>query len=88
MARLFLPVLISVSLDQAYIFTDNFLGSRLPAGNISALNYAQRLLSVASGTFVLAVTTITYPVFTEYIVRKEFDRLNLAVSRCSAPSCW
>ena len=82
MARLFLPVLISVSLDQAYIFTDNFLGSRLPAGNISALNYAQRLLSVASGTFVLAVTTITYPVFTEYIVRKEFDRLNQAVSRC------
>ena len=82
MSWLLLPVLASVSLDQVYVLTDNILGSQLSAGSISSLNYAQRLINVATGTFVMAITTVMYPLFSAYVIQKKSEALSCAIDRC------
>jgi putative peptidoglycan lipid II flippase len=82
MSWMLLPVLVSVSMEQVYILTDNILGSTLSAGSISALNYSQRLLNVATGTFVLAITTVMFPQFSEYVIGRKTDALYAAMDRC------
>jgi len=81
MSLMLIPVLISVSMEQVYVLIDNILGSTLTAGSISGLNYSQRLLNVATGTFVLAVTTVMFPQFSEYVVEAKTESLYAAIDR-------
>jgi putative peptidoglycan lipid II flippase len=59
--RLVLPVVLGTSAGQLGLVVDRMLASGLPAGSISALNYAQRVSALPFGIFTVAVSTVLYP---------------------------
>lgn len=76
MGFLFFPAFLGVFIDQTNIMVDTILASGLTEGSVSALNYANRLISFASGIFIMAIMSIMYPIFSKFIVNNEQDKLN------------
>ena len=60
---------------QSYILVDRFLASSLPAGSISALNYANLLFQLPLSVFALALSTAIFPYLTEEAVKRNWPRL-------------
>ncbi len=79
MGVLFLPAFLGIFVDQINILVDTVLASDLSEGSISALNYSNRLISFASGIFIMAIMSIMFPVFSEYIEKKDSLNLNKAI---------
>lgn len=65
---LMLPVALGVSVNQVYIIVDRILASGLPAGSIAALNFANKLILLPIGLFVMAIGTAFYPTLTRQAV--------------------
>ncbi|WP_273484644.1 murein biosynthesis integral membrane protein MurJ [Desulforamulus ruminis] len=76
---LVMPVAIGTSLNQIYLIIDRILASGLAAGSISALNYANRLILMPIGFFVLAVGTAFYPTITRLAAEKKQRELSETV---------
>lgn len=74
-AYLVMPVAIGTSLNQIYLIIDRILASGLVEGSISALNYANRLILMPIGFFVLAVGTAFYPTITQMAAEKREGEL-------------
>lgn len=81
MGLLFFPAFLGVFIDQTNIMVDTILASGLQEGSVSALNYSNRLISFASGIFVMAIMSIVYPMFSKHIVNGENDKLNLSIQK-------
>ena len=79
MGFLFFPAFLGIFIDQTNIMVDTILASGLQEGSISALNYANRLISFASGIFVMAIMSIMYPMFSKYIINGEQAKLNQSI---------
>lgn len=79
MALMFLPAFLGVFVDQSNMMVDTILASGLEAGNVSALNYSNRLISFSSGIFIMAIMTIMYPIFSKYIVNNEIKKLTTSI---------
>ncbi|MBK7978841.1 MAG: hypothetical protein IPK06_02280 [Ignavibacteriae bacterium] len=75
------PVFLSIVVEQLNVIIDTSLGSSLNEGNISALNYANRLMNFSSGMFVLVISTIMYPIFSDLIVKKEISQLKIEIAK-------
>lgn len=65
MGVLIWPVLIGVAATQLSVIVDRWLASTLPEGSISALNYSFKLVTLPLGLIVSAVTSVTYPLFSQ-----------------------
>lgn len=76
MGLLFFPAFLGIFIDQANIMVDTILASGLAEGSVSALNYSNRLISFASGIFIMAIMSITYPMFSKYVVNEESEKLS------------
>ncbi|MCX7828362.1 MAG: murein biosynthesis integral membrane protein MurJ [Thermanaerothrix sp.] len=61
MMRLFLPYAAGLSLNQLNPVISRFLASYLEGGAISALNYADRVLQLPLGLFVVAIAQAVLP---------------------------
>ncbi len=61
------PVLISVGISDINKIIDRSMGSTLIVGSISSLNYADRLSTLITGIFILAITTVMYPMFSKEV---------------------
>ncbi|EHM09690.1 integral membrane protein MviN [Thermanaerovibrio velox DSM 12556] len=61
MMRLFLPYAAGLSLNQLNPVVSRFLASYLEGGAISALNYADRVLQLPLGLFVVAIAQAVLP---------------------------
>jgi len=61
MLRLCGPVLIGTGANQLNLVVDRILASGLVAGSISALNYAQRVVTVPQGLLAGPLITVLYP---------------------------
>jgi putative peptidoglycan lipid II flippase len=59
------PVLVSVGISDINKIIDKSMGSTLIVGSISSLNYADRLSALINGIFILAITTVMYPMFSK-----------------------
>jgi putative peptidoglycan lipid II flippase len=79
MGFLFFPAFLGIFIDQTNIMVDTILASGLEEGSVSALNYANRLISFASGIFVMAIMSIMYPMFSKYIINEEQEKLNTSI---------
>jgi len=79
MGLLFCPAFLGIFIDQTNIMVDTILASGLQEGSVSALNYSNRLISFASGIFVMAIMSIMYPIFSKYIVNDEQNKLNQSI---------
>jgi len=58
---LLLPAVVGLAVVQVNVLVDYKLASRLPAGGISALQYAIRLFQLPFGLFAVAVSTAILP---------------------------
>ncbi len=56
-----LPLLVSAAAAQAANLLQQGLGLRLGVGNVSALNYATRVLDLPSAVFTLPIVTVALP---------------------------
>lgn len=61
LGRMLLPALVGLAVVQVNVLVDNKLASHLPAGGISALQYAIRLFQLPLGLFAVAVSTALLP---------------------------
>lgn len=62
---LFLPVLFGNGVHQINAIIDKTLASELITGSISALTYAKRLNDLIISVFVMAITTVVFPMLSK-----------------------
>jgi putative peptidoglycan lipid II flippase len=65
MMRLFLPYAAGLSLNQVTPVINRMLGSFLQGGSISVLNYADRVLQLPLGLFVIAISQAVLPMLSK-----------------------
>jgi putative peptidoglycan lipid II flippase len=69
------PALVSALLVNVNVLIDQFMAAMLPAGNLSALSYAVKLVDGPSQFFYLALSTALLPLFSMQVARREFNLL-------------
>jgi putative peptidoglycan lipid II flippase len=65
-----LPVLIGTAVRQLNTLVDRALASNLGMGSISAINYSNILIEFVFGIFIVAISNVVYPMFSQLIVKK------------------
>jgi putative peptidoglycan lipid II flippase len=71
--RLFLPYAAGLSLNQLIPLISRMLGSFLEEGAISVLNYADRVLQLPLGLFVIAISQAILPQLSRQLLAGEED---------------
>ncbi|MFP4482674.1 MAG: murein biosynthesis integral membrane protein MurJ [Thermovirgaceae bacterium] len=69
--RLFLPYAAGLSLNQLIPVFSRVLGSFLQEGSISVLNYADRILQLPLGLFVVAISQAILPLLARQVLEGE-----------------
>ncbi len=75
-----LPVIIGVSVNQINVLVDRTIASRIAAGGISALTYANRLNLFIQSIFVLSISTALYPMISKMAAENNIYGLKESVS--------
>ncbi|MGE5530272.1 MAG: murein biosynthesis integral membrane protein MurJ [Patescibacteria group bacterium] len=73
MLWLLLPSLFGLSATQLNILFTNMMASGLPAGSISALRWANRLIQLPLGIFAAAIGTAFFPAMARAVAEKRMD---------------
>ncbi|WP_461030658.1 murein biosynthesis integral membrane protein MurJ, partial [Streptomyces sparsus] len=74
------PVVLFALSRQAQVLVERFLGSTLPSGAISHLNYAQKVAQMPM-ILSLMICTVTFPVVARALADGEADRARRRVER-------
>ena len=77
---LMLPAAFGAAIYQINIFIGTILASLLPAGSVSYLYYADRIVELPLGVFAIAVGTATLPSFSEQVAQGRFDELKRTIA--------
>jgi len=78
---LFSPVVIGTAASQLALMVDRMLASGLPAGSISALNYANKLMQFTYGVLGTSLFVVLFPHFTRVAVREGTEELSRTLRR-------
>lgn len=78
--KLFLPIMGSALLADLLLYADRFLASFLPAGNLSALNYSSKIISIFDSISVVGISAVLLPAFTRLQLQKKYDTLRFTAS--------
>lgn len=70
-----IPISLGIGINQINTAVDNAIGSALPAGTIASLNYANNIIQLILGLFVLALVSAIFPVISESFNRDEQEEL-------------
>lgn len=73
--KLMVPIIMSIAIIDINKIVDKTLASSLPAGRISALNYASRLNDILLSVFVLTLATAVFPMLSKAIVNHNSERV-------------
>ncbi len=77
--RIIIPVIIGTSVNQLNLLIDQTLASSITVGGIAYLNYANKILSVVQGVFILSFISLLFPKMTEMynnnLLKKLTDKL-------------
>lgn len=73
------PVLISVGVGDINKIIDKSLASKLADGSISALTYATRLDDITSSVFIMAITTVIFPVLSREANKETYEGLKKVI---------
>ena len=74
-ARLTVPISIGLIAVQANIAIDRYLASGLPAGRVSALDFANEIAQIPNLTFTTALTLVMFPYFARDAALGKLDSL-------------
>ncbi|MHB1420451.1 MAG: murein biosynthesis integral membrane protein MurJ [Bacillota bacterium] len=77
---LMVPVLFGLSVAQFNLFVNQNLASNLPAGLLTALRSAQRLMQLPIGVFAIAIAVAVFPNLTGYFARGEMEQFKKTMS--------
>ena len=80
-SKLFLPRLIGQAAFQANIVAVRAIASFLPAGRISALNYAYILMMLPHGVFAMSLATTTFPTMSAQYADGDLEGVRRTLSR-------
>jgi putative peptidoglycan lipid II flippase len=86
-ARLAVPLVLSGAFARSTIVVDRFLASGLPAGTISHLGYAFRIVSALSIAISSGLGAVLFPPLSDAIARKEMAEFRELASR-SVRTLW
>ncbi len=86
-ARL-VPTLVGAAGYQINLVVSTLYASLLPVGSISALYYADRLVQMPLGIFVVALATACLPAFSRQAASQATERLAAATSQAVAMSLF
>ncbi|MCE5281227.1 MAG: murein biosynthesis integral membrane protein MurJ [Deltaproteobacteria bacterium] len=73
--KLMLPAAFGAAIYQINIFIGTILASLLPAGSVSYLYYADRIVELPLGVFAIAVGTATLPSFADQVALGRMEAL-------------
>ena len=73
--QLSIPVLIGVAINDLNTIVDRTMASNLVDGSISALNYGNKLNALVQGVFIVAITTVIFPILAKEAHQVRFDRM-------------
>lgn len=79
-AALMLPAVFGAAIYQINIFIGTILASLLPAGSVSYLYYADRIVELPLGVFAIAVGTAALPSFSDQVARGEVGAMKTSLS--------
>lgn len=68
------PVLLGSAVQQINVIIDRTLASSLTEGSISALNYASRVNDMVISVFVMAITTVIFPMLSRAFSQEDVDQ--------------
>lgn len=68
---LMLPVLISSTFDQVYLMFDQMVAYRGAVGDVSKLDYANRLSTMVSSVLLTTIATVLYPNLVKHVDDKK-----------------
>lgn len=77
--KLIVPILLATGAGQLGIIVNRMLASGLAEGSISALNFGTRLTQLPLGIFIMAVTTVLYPTFSQMAAHRDMHGLRRAM---------
>lgn len=78
---LMVPVLLASGIMQVYTLVDYRLASGLAEGSIAALNFANKLVNLPQGLFVLAVTTAVFPTLSRLFAEEKRSEMAATLQR-------
>ena len=76
-----LPVYLGVAAWEVNIVVDRIIASGLPAGSITAMNFAHRLRELPNGIITAAVLTVVFPLLSKYAANKDISALKALTTR-------
>lgn len=76
-----LPLMLGLTMTFSTEILMKFFGSFLDEGNISAMNYALRIMFILVGFFGQAVGTASYPFMAKIAAEQDFQRLNALINQ-------
>lgn len=82
-AILVVPVLIATAVGQMGLVVDRMLASGLAEGSISALNYANRLMTLVPSIFGTAIVTVMFPTLAKFVAAREWERFRAAFAQAA-----
>lgn len=68
---LIMPVLLGSAVQQINVVVDKTLASDLVNGSISALTYASRINDMVIAVFIMAITTVVFPMLSDAFSRED-----------------
>ena len=86
--RLMAPRVLGLAVVQINFWVNTLLASSLPAGSLSALNYAWLLMLLPQGIVAQGVATAAFPTFAALEARGQRDELRRVFSTTLAASCF
>lgn len=75
-----LPIIVSIGINEIIGAVDNAMGSVLEKGTIAELNYANSIISLIVGLFIVAIVTAIYPILAENYNKYEDDDLKQSIN--------
>jgi len=81
MLTLILPILIGASVNQINALVDKTIGSGLPEGSISAMNFAGKVNNLVYSIFGAAIVTVMYPTFASEANEGNMKKFKMYISK-------
>ncbi len=69
-----LPVLVGAGANSLNMVADMKIASSLNEGSISALNYAQKIITLVNSSLTAAISSVSYPMMANFLNRNEIDK--------------
>ena len=81
MLTLILPIVIGASVNQINAMIDKTIGSGLPEGSITALNFASKVNGLMYSIFGAAIVTVMYPTFASEANEGNMKKFKMYISK-------